>query len=193
MKHSFDVHSNVSAEEALEKLIAGNKKYMNALTNSGDISPARREDTALNGQHPYAIILCCSDSREIPEAIFSAGIGELFVIRVAGNVVDYHQLGSIEYAADHLGCKLIVVMGHDHCGAVEAAIHHDPDGHIKYITDDICEAIGDETDEYKASCMNVRHSVAIIEENTDIRLLEESGLVVKGALYHIEDGHVDFF
>lgn len=193
MKHSFDVNNNISADEALTKLVAGNKRYMSALTNPGDISLARRKDTAMNGQRPYAIILCCSDSREIPEAIFSAGIGELFVIRVAGNVVDYHQLGSIEYAADHLGCKLIVVLGHDHCGAVEAAIHHDPDGHIKYITDDICEAIGDEKDEYKASCMNVRHSVAMIEANTDIRILEEHGLVVKGALYHIEDGHVDFF
>ena len=193
MKHSFDIEKNINAEEALAKLVEGNKKYISALTNPGDVSPARRKETAANGQKPYAIILACSDSREIPEAIFSAGIGELFVIRVAGNVVDPHQLGSIEYAADHLGCKLIVVLGHDHCGAVEAAIHHDPDGHIKYITDDILEAIGDEKDEYKASCLNVKHCVSVIEANNDIRLLEEHDLVVKGALYHIEDGHVEFF
>ncbi len=165
---------------------------MNALTNPGDISPEVRRRTAAEGQNPYAIILCCSDSREVPEAIFSAGIGELFVIRVAGNVVDSHQLGSIEYAADHLDTKLVVVLGHDHCGAVEAAIHHDPDGHIKYITDDISEAIGDETDEYVASCLNVKHCVKVIAENTDMRLLEEKGLEVIGALYHIEDGHVEF-
>lgn len=192
MKHSFDIDQNISADEAMARLVKGNETYMNALTNPGDISPAKRADTAKNGQKPYAIILCCSDSREIPEAIFSAGIGELFVIRVAGNVVDSHQLGSIEYAADHLGCKLIVVLGHDHCGAVEAAIHHDPDGHIKYLTDDICEAIGEEKDEYKASCLNVKHSVAVIEANTDIRLMEDHGLIVKGALYHLEDGHVQF-
>ena len=180
------------AEIAKQKLILGNKKYINAKTNPGDISPEIRKVTSQEGQHPFAIIICCSDSREIPEAIFSAGIGELFVIRVAGNVIDSHQLGSIEYAADHLGCKLIVVMGHDHCGAVEAAIHHDPDGHIKYITDDINEAIGDETDEYKASCLNVMHSVKIIRKNTDMLKLEEGGLDIIGAMYHIETGEVEF-
>ena len=101
----------------------------------------------------------------IPEHIFSAGIGELFVIRLAGNVIDDHQLGSIEYAAGHLGCKLVVVLGHTHCGAVDAAIHHQPEGYIKYITDEIKKAIGDETDPYKASCLNVRHSVREIEKS----------------------------
>jgi len=111
---------------------------------------------------------------------------------VAGNVVDSHQLGSIEYAADHLDCKLVVVLGHNHCGAVEAAIKHDPDGHIKYITDDIREAIKEEKDEYIATCLNVKHSVKVIEENTDMKLLEEKGLEVIGAVYHLEDGHVEF-
>lgn len=182
----------ISASEAKSRLIDGNKRYIDAKTNPGDISQGRREETAKNGQKPYAIILCCSDSREIPEAIFSVGIGELFVIRVAGNVVDPHQLGSIEYAADHLGCKLILVLGHTHCGAVDAAIHHDPDGHIKYITDDIKEAIGDEQDPYRAACLNVLHCVEHIEANTDIRLLEEHGLVVEGAIYDIETGEVKF-
>ena len=186
-------HTNISADEAKEKLLRGNAVYMEAATNPGDISKELRMKTAMYGQHPYAIILCCSDAREIPEAIFSAGIGDLFVIRVAGNVVDSHQLGSIEYAADHLGCQLVVVLGHNHCGAVHAAIHHDPDGHIKYITDDITEAIGDEKDEYTAACMNVMHSVKLIEENTDMRLLEEKGLKVMGAIYHLEDGSVRFF
>ena len=112
-------------------------------------------DTLKNGHHPYAIFMCCSDSRQIPEAIFSAGIGELFVIRVAGNVVDSHQLGSIEYAADHLDCKLVVVLGHNHCGAVEAAIKHDPDGHIYYISDVIMEAINEEIVVYISTCLNV--------------------------------------
>lgn len=183
---------SIPAAEAKQRLIEGNQRYLTAQTNPGDISSKIRKFTKENGQHPYAIVLCCSDSREIPEAIFSAGIGELFVIRVAGNVVDSHQLGSIEYAADHLHCKLVVVLGHDHCGAVEATIHHDPDGHIKYIVDDIREAIGQEKDEYRATCLNVRHSVKIIEENVDMRILEEKGLEVIGAVYHIEDGRVEF-
>lgn len=183
---------NISANEAMQRLIDGNKRYMTAIMNPGDVSPARRKDTYENGQSPYAIILACSDSREIPEAIFSAGIGELFVIRVAGNVVDDHQLGSIEYAADHLGCRLVVVLGHDRCGAVDAAMNHDPDGHIKFITHEISLAIGNERNEFKACCLNVERSVKIIDENVDIKHLEEEGLKVVGAIYHLEDGKVEF-
>lgn len=184
---------NISAKKALEKLINGNKEYMNSLTNPGDISLEKRVDTWKNGQKPYAIILACSDSREIPEAIFCAGIGDLFVIRVAGNVVDDHQLGSIEYAADHLGCRLVVVLGHNCCGAVDAAINHDPDNHIKFITDEISLAIGSEKDEFKACCLNVKRSVQIIEDDIDIHHMEdEEGLKVMGAIYHLEDGRVEF-
>ena len=86
----------------------------------------------------------------IPETIFSAGLGELFVIRVAGNVIDDPQLGSIEYAAGHLGSPVVVVLGHTHCGAVDAAINSDPEGYIKFITDEIKLAIGDETDDYQS-------------------------------------------
>ena len=160
---------------------------------SGDISRRIRLSTWTKGQSPYAIIVTCSDSRVIPENIFSAGIGELFVIRLAGNIIDDHQLGSIEYAAGHLGCRLVVVLGHTHCGAVDAAIHHQPDGYIKYITDEIKQAIGEETDPYKASCLNVRHSVREIEKSLCIHHIEEeTGLRVVGAMYHIEDGSVEF-
>ena len=181
-----------TAKQALQKLKDGNNRYLTAKTGDGDISPARRMETCAEGQTPYAIIITCSDSRVIPESIFSAGIGDLFVIRVAGNVIDDHQLGSIEYAAEHLGCRLIVVMGHDHCGAVNAAINHDPDGYIKFITDEIKLAIGEETDDCKASVLNVRHSIKMIEESLEIRKEEEHGLRVCGALYHLEDGSVEF-
>ena len=186
------IKSSISAELALEKLKNGNELYLQSQTDSGDISLKKRTDTCENGQHPYAIIITCSDSRVIPESIFSAGIGDLFVIRVAGNVMDDHQLGSVEYAASHLGVKLIVVMGHNHCGAVDAAINHDPDGYIKFITDEIRLAIGNEKDEYKACCLNVRHSISIIENSLEIHREEEHGLRVIGALYHLEDGRVDF-
>ena len=190
----FKMSANItySAKEALEKLKAGNEHYISADKNEGDISPALRERTCAEGQSPYAVIITCSDSRVIPESIFSAGIGELFVIRVAGNVIDDHQLGSIEYAAHHLGCQLIVVMGHDHCGAVGAAISDEPDGYVKSITDEIKKAIGGETDDYKASCLNVLHSVKKIEESFSVGKDSENGLCVCGALYHLEDGRVEF-
>ena len=116
-------NSVCTAADAIYKLAAGNLKYLNAENGSGDISRRIRMSTWAKGQSPYAIIVTCSDSRVIPENIFSAGIGELFVIRLAGNIIDDHQLGSIEYAAGHLGCRLVVVLGHTHCGAVDAAIH----------------------------------------------------------------------
>ena len=149
--------------------------------------------TYLHGQHPYAIVVTCSDSRVIPESIFSAGIGDLFVIRLAGNVIDDHQLGSIEYAAGHLGCRLIVVLGHTHCGAVDAAMNSDPEGYIKSITDEIKRAIGDEKDERKACEKNVWQSIQMIEHSLEIHHIEdEIGLRVVGAMYDIETGKVEF-
>lgn len=181
------------ANEALEKLKAGNARYLVSETAVGEVSPSVRRQTLTEGQHPYAIVICCSDSRVIPEAIFSAGIGDLFVIRVAGNVIDNHQLGSIEYAADHLGCKLIVVLGHDHCGAVDAALNHRPNGYIKYITDEILLAVGDEQDPDAACRLNALHSVKQIEENLDIQKMEdEQGLRTVAAVYHIGTGEVEF-
>ncbi len=183
----------LSAQDAIKKLQSGNEKFMSELTGSGDISPSIRLRTSRNGQQPYAIVIACSDSRVIPESIFAAGIGELFVIRLAGNVIDDHQLGSIEYAVEHLGTNLVVVLGHTGCGAVEAAIHHDPSGFIKYITDEIRLAIGDETDPYRASCLNVEHSIKQISHALDIdHLRHGNDPAVVGAIYHIDDGRVEF-
>ncbi len=186
------VEYTVSADEAVEKLKLGNEKYLQSRTSSGDISPEARRETCENGQKPYAVIVTCSDSRVIPESIFSAGIGELFVIRVAGNVMDDHQLGSIEYAVEHLGIRLVAVLGHDPCGAVDAAINHDPEGYIKFITDEIKLAIGDEQDDYKACCLNVKRSVAVIESSFEIHREQQHGLKVIGALYRLADGRVEF-
>lgn len=184
---------NISAKAALERLKEGNDAYIAAEKSFVDTGHERRRDTLENGQQPFAVIISCSDSRVIPESIFSAGIGDLFVIRVAGNVIDSHQLGSVEYAAEHLGVKLIVVLGHTCCGAVDAAINHDPQGYIKFITDEICNAIGDEKDEYKACCLNVRNSVEMIKNSFEIHKEEtEHGLKVIGAVFHLENGKVDF-
>lgn len=184
-------NQNLSAAEALEKLKEGNQRYLEATANPGDISPKIRQYTCENGQSPYAIVVTCSDSRVIPEGIFSAGIGELFVIRVAGNVMDNHQLGSVEYAADHLGTKLVVVLGHSNCGAVGAALTSDPAGYVKYITDEIRKAIGDEKDEAKACCLNVQRSVSVIRESLS-EMVEQGKLTVCGAVYHIDSGKVEF-
>lgn len=184
---------NISAAEALTKLKEGNAKYLSAKTNTGDVSPEIRRDTCQNGQSPYAIVITCSDSRVIPESIFMAGIGELFVIRVAGNVMDKHQLGSVEYAAGHLGCKLVVVLGHEKCGAVDAAISSEPDGYVKFITDEIKKAIGGEKDAIRASCLNVERSVSVIKESLNIS--DNGGddaVKVCGALYYIGSGEVKF-
>lgn len=180
------------AEDALKKLKDGNERYLSANQGAGDVSPTIRERTCAEGQRPYAVIIACSDSRVIPESIFSAGIGELFVIRVAGNVIDKFQLGSIEYAVEHLGCRLIVVLGHDHCGAVDAAIHHHPEGYVKSITDEIRRAVGDEKDDYAACCLNVRHSVKVIEDELNYHHCVESEPLVCGALYRLKDGRVEF-
>ena len=185
---------NISADEALAKLMAGNRAYVESGANAGDVSAAARTRGAVEGQAPYAVIVACSDSRVIPEVAFNAGLGEIFVIRVAGNVIDDHQLGSIEYAVEHLGSRLVVVLGHTHCGAVAAALGGETDGHIKHITDQIKTAVADagrEVDEREASCLNARNAVRIIEGSLEIQQEEaQDGLRVLAALFDIESGVV---
>lgn len=165
------------------RLTAGNNKYIETADK------ALLQDTADNGQHPFAIVVCCSDSRVIPEEIFNCSLGDLFVIRVAGNVLDNHQLGSIEYAAGHLDCNHIIVLGHTNCGAVNAALSGGGDGFIKYITDDILEAIGDVRDPYKASCLNVEHAVFRLKKEFDVHP-EVGCAIIEGAIYDIKTGEV---
>ncbi len=172
-------------ESLMKKLTGGNRLYL----ENGSIE--LRLKTAKEGQHPYAIVICCSDSRVIPEKIFSADIGDLFVIRVAGNVLDNHQLGSIEYAASHLGCKLIVMLGHTGCGAVSAALSGHADGFIAYITQDILQAVGEEKDPDKACRLNVIDGVNRIKREFALRP-EISDARVCGAIYNIESGQVEW-
>ena len=175
----------------IDRLRAGNARYLNAAVPCGDVSPALREQTAREGQTPYAIVICCSDSRVLPESIFSAGIGELFVIRVAGNVLDRHQLGSIEYAAAHLGCKLILVLGHTGCGAVGAALSGGGEGYIQYITDEIRLAVGGERDPDRACILNVEHAVETIRRAfADHPEIPSAALDIRGAVYDIHSGAV---
>ena len=169
------------------RLMSGNAKWEAA----GDEIEKLRKKTAEHGQDPYAIVICCSDSRVILEEIFSCGIGELFVIRVAGNVLDNHQLGSIEYAAAHLGCKMILMLGHTGCGAVKAALSGHSDGFISFITEDILEAIGDETDPNVACRMNVIHGVSQIRKEFSHHP-ELPEVEITGAIYNIATGKVEW-
>ncbi|MDO5109932.1 MAG: carbonic anhydrase, partial [Erysipelotrichaceae bacterium] len=147
--------NQISAEQALEKLKEGNKKYISSTFNPGNISKEIRIETSDHGQHPYAVVVACSDSREIPEAIFTCGIGEIFTVRVAGNVVSECQMGSVEYAVEHLGIQLVVILGHTDCGAVGAALEGHTDGRVGVLTRDIIQAIKAEKDPCKASIRNI--------------------------------------
>ena len=176
------------AEVALNRLIEGNKEFVAAGLDNGNYTRERRIETAENGQQPYAVVISCSDSRVIPEAIFSAGIGDLFVIRTAGNTIDEGTLGSIEYAVEHLGCNLVVVLGHTNCGAVTAALQDHKGMKVQAILDKIMEAAGDETDPIKISELNIRQSVRVISDD----LIMDEGVSVLPAIYDLREGTVRF-
>jgi carbonic anhydrase len=132
---------SVGPDEALSRLKAGNARFAQSKVSTGKPVAARRAATAKD-QHPFAIIVGCADSRTAPEIIFDQNIGDLFVIRTAGNLVDDYGLGSIEYAVDHLGTRLIVVLGHSRCGAVTAALAGgSAPGHINSLVRDIQPAV----------------------------------------------------
>jgi len=119
----------ITAEEALKHLMEGNKRYIDSQQTGVKLCDLEARKRLAGGQAPYAVILTCSDSRVPPELIFDDGLGEIFVIRVAGNIVDPVVLGSIEYAAEHLGSPLIMVLGHERCGAVKATVDSNGKGH----------------------------------------------------------------
>lgn len=184
-------HTLISCwEKSLLRLKEGNKKYLNSEKSEGNISIETRQSTCLNGQKPYATVISCSDSRVIPECIFSAGIGELFVIRTAGNVMDDVVVGSVEYAVSSLATPLVVVMGHTYCGAIRATIQGGAKGYIKAITQKINLAINDERDECAACRLNLNASA---NELRGLLAKEEYDVKVIGALYHTDTGQVEFF
>ncbi len=121
--------SSISPDEALKKLMDGNKRYMNGELTLAQRSTSESRKSLATSQSPSTIILSCSDSRVPPELLFDQGLGEIFVVRVAGNIPDPVILGSIEYAAEHLGSSLIVVLGHERCGAVKATVDSKGRGH----------------------------------------------------------------
>lgn len=183
----------ISAEEALSILKKNNEKYVSLNSNPADISLQLRQNLVDNGQHPFAVVVSCSDSRVVPEDMFLCGLGDIFTVRVAGNVIGDTQLASIVYAAHHLGSKLVVVLGHTHCGAVGAALENANEDALAPLLDNIKNAIKGESDEFMACKLNVLDGIKRIDSAAEIKELKEHGLQVVGAIYNTDSGRVDFF
>lgn len=181
------------AEASLRALMQGNAQYLERSHNPAELTDLIRLDTAHHGQHPMAAVVCCADSRVPPEHIFSAGIGELFVIRNAGNVMTPAALGSVEYACAHLHVPLVLVMGHRGCGAVVAALqkHREP-GALGELIAQVAEGIGHAHDPRQAERNNLCHSLETLGESEVLRDLADSGkLGIAGAIYDIRTGAVE--
>ncbi len=188
-----ELSSPETPEEAITLLKEQNEKYINALVNDGDISLALRENTVENGQTPYAVVLTCADSRVTPEHIFMEGLNRLFTIRNAGNIADETVIGSVEYGVAHLDTKVVLVLGHTECGAVHATITDGGHDYITYITDEIKDAIKEETDARTAEILNVEHSIANLLESEIISEAAHNGeIALVGAIYDSCTGSVDF-
>jgi carbonic anhydrase len=194
------IHTAVlSADSALAELKSGNLRYVNNQEESYKALAAERRATAQK-QTPFAIVVTCSDSRVPAEEIFDLGIGEIFVVRSAGQVLDRSSLGSIEYAAEHLGVKLVVVLGHERCGAVTAATKEgEAKGNIAYLVEQIKPAV--EAAKKKEGDLltnaiqeNATMIAKQIETNEPIlkELTEKGELKVVSAIYDLDEGTVTF-
>lgn len=188
----------MSAQEAIERLKAGNALFVEESARMGDITQKRVKQLSQEGQAPYACVVTCADSRVVPEHLFMVGLGDMFTIRVAGNVIGDMELASCVYAAEHLGVKLIVVLGHTQCGAVASALEvleagAELEGAMAPLLSSVCTNVGGERDPQAASIANLRAGIAAIEGDSHIaHLIETAGLYIVPALYHTEDGTVEF-
>jgi carbonic anhydrase len=185
-------------DEAIEALLAGNRRYAAGKAIHPHQSPEHRREVA-SAQHPAAIVLSCSDSRVPPEIVFDQGLGDLFVVRTAGHVVDDVALASLEYAVEHLGVTLLVVLGHSGCGAVAAAIHGgEHSGHLGHLVELIRPAVerakedpGDLLD--RAVRENVAQVVAGLRAAEPVlaKRVRKGELAVVGARYDLQSGLVE--
>lgn len=188
--------SSVIPDEALSRLQAGNERFAKSKVSAGKPVAARRAETA-QGQHPFAIVVGCADSRVAPEIIFDQNIGDLFVIRTAGALVDDYALGSIEYAVEHLGTRLVVVLGHERCGAVTAALAGGTaPGHINSLVRDIQPAVatskGREGDALTNAIQeNDIEIAAKIRKQAQLGELSSQVRVIEG-YYNLDTGEVEW-
>lgn len=194
--HSASV-SALSADEALTKLLNGNKRYVDGQFFHPHQMAKDRENVA-KSQAPFAIIVSCSDSRVPPEVIFDQGIGDIFIIRDAGNIVGNLELGSIEYAAEHLKSSLVMVLGHERCGAVTATVKGgEVPGHIKNVVDAIVPAIARAKKEGDAVDNTIRANVELVVEQIKTsepilaEMVKEGKIKVVGAYYDLDSGVIE--
>ncbi|SPD75394.1 Carbonic anhydrase [uncultured Desulfobacterium sp.] len=190
--------STVNAKDARQRLLDGNKRYVGAQMTHPNQTSERRQEVS-NGQHPFAVVISCSDSRVPPEVLFDQGLGDIFVIRLAGNIVNDAALGSIEYAVEHLGVGYIMVLGHEKCGAVEATVKGgEAPGHIGALTGAIQPAVdkakglsGDLVD----NAVRINAIMVVRQLKTSAPILEEKvkkgELVIEGGRYDFDDGVVE--
>ncbi|MEP7364980.1 MAG: carbonic anhydrase [Acidobacteriota bacterium] len=191
-----------SPASVVEALKAGNKRYVTGLmAHPHEASVDRRQLTS--GQHPRAVILGCADSRVPPEIVFDQGLGDLFTVRVAGNIANHEVLGSVEYAVEHLHTPVIIVLGHEKCGAVGAALHPEGiEGHIKELVDAILPAVDRAKGLHHPDAALLHDAV---EANVDLQLhhltdddpvvheeIIHKKVIVIGAVYDLETGRVRF-
>jgi len=203
--------SIILAGEALERLREGNRRFVSGVRSNERLAIQMRRSGLAAGQEPFAIVLGCSDSRVPAEIVFDQGLGDLFVIRVAGNIVAPSQVGSVEFAAERFGTRLVVVLGHSQCGAILATLEElgrpseDHSRNFRSIVDRIRPSVeallGKELRPHpddlvrqavraniRASANHLRHGSEVLE-----RLIPKDGLLVVGAEYSLETGVVDFF
>jgi len=184
-------------QSILERLKFGNTNFVNDNLNNEFQDSSRRKEV-VSDQNPFAVVLTCSDSRIVPELIFDTGIGELFVIRVAGNVANPSSIASIEYAVIHLNVKLIVVLGHQNCGAVTAALAGGDNGeNIEHLFSFIQPAISI-SDSKKVDDVSHIHAKLtaekLIKDSSIIaKAIETTALKIIPAYYSLETGQVNFF
>ena len=201
----------IPASAALDRLIEGNRRFASGIRSRGRLASPERRDALVAGQEPFAIILGCSDSRVPAEIVFDQGLGDLFVIRVAGNVVAASQVGSVEFAAARYGTRLVVVLGHSQCGAILATLEElqqtreNRSRNLRSIVDRVRPSVETllATDlrhdpealvrqavraNIRVSANHLRHGSEILEQ-----LIQGNGLMVVGAEYSLETGVVEFF
>jgi len=201
----------ISAREALAQLLEGNRRFVSDMRKGDILASHLRRLELTAGQAPFAVVLGCSDSRVPVEIVFDQGLGDLFVIRVAGNIVAPSLIGSVEFAAEKFGTRLVVVLGHSQCGAILTTLEElqrptkTQSRNLKSIVDRIRPAVVGLLDtelrhdpgaltqqavraNIRASVNQLRHGSQVIEQ-----LIQKDGLLVVGAEYSLETGRVDFF
>lgn len=200
-KHSKEYLQNLTPYQGYELLVEGNKRFISSLKSDHDHLEMINETR--EGQYPFAVILSCMDSRTSVELIFDQGLGDLFSIRVAGNIVNDDILASIEYAIKYVGSKVLMVLGHTECGAIKSAKQGVEDGHItnllKRIHPSISKAMLQDDENYlfedKVAYANVENSLEQILTRSEIvkEMFKKGQIGIVGGVYNIENGQVDFF